>query len=178
MSDAMSIQTVTKLFLDSESTAKATTRMERKALSKIGAFIRTRAQRSMRPAGKKGKVSRPGEPPRTRLGFLKKFLYFVFVPETRSVVVGPAQFRSTSKRDAGPVPGLLEAGGEMNEEGRVIYVTRPPGRDASGRFKAESKRRVVLHGRVRIARRPYMHPAYEAELPKFAGQFEGEFSNN
>jgi hypothetical protein len=169
--EPLTIKTATAFFFDSANVAKATTRMERKALSKIGAFIRTRARGSMKPAGKKGKVSRPGEPPRVRKGFLKRFLYFVYVPETRSVVVGPAGFASRKGR---PVPGLLEAGGTVQ-----LDLVR-----LSGGLVIPAKSRLAqrsdgehIRSRNRLEARPYMRPAYEAELPKFAGQFAGEFNN-
>lgn len=175
MSEPFGIDSAIKFFFDAEAVEKATNRMERRALSKIGSWIRTRARSLMRPAGKKGKVSRPGEPPRTRIGSLKKFLFFVFVMATRSVVVGPAAFARRSKASPNPVPALLEAGGQMVfnlvelSGGLVVPAASKLGRSSTGqKFKDP---RVMEP-------RPYMHPAYEAEFPKFAGSFAGEFSSN
>ncbi len=70
----------------------------RKALSKFGAFVRQRAKTSIKT--RKG-TSRPGRPPFSHTGTLKKFIYFSFDPAHKSVVVGPTL--------AGPASGAPEA---------------------------------------------------------------------
>jgi hypothetical protein len=59
--------------------------------------------------------SKPGEPPRSHVGFLKKFLYYAFDPQSQSVVVGPAALPQISTPG---VPGILEYGG-VSEGSRI-----------------------------------------------------------
>lgn len=77
------------------------------ALSRFGAFVRTSAQRSMRPGGKKNAIAAPGTPPRTHTGLLRKLIWFGYDDSTDSVVVGPKRFNSSGR----PVPQVLEQGG-------------------------------------------------------------------
>lgn len=58
--------------------------------------------------------SRPGEPPRVRAGLLKRFLYYAFDSQSKSVVVGPAKLGGQT----GDVPGVLEYGG-ISEGSRI-----------------------------------------------------------
>lgn len=75
-------------------------------------------------------ASRPGEPPRSVTGLLKKFLFFAYDAQRKSVVIGPAKLNSPS--DA---PSVLEYGGTTTV------------RTAKGR-------RTAI-----IKKRPYMAPA-------------------
>ena len=78
--------------------------------------------------------SKPGEPPRSVVGYLKKFLYFAYDPATKSVVVGPALFGG----GGGTAPRTLEEGGKAITYGGKTVTIKP---------------------------RPYMRPAFQAELP-------------
>ncbi len=82
--------------------------------------------------------SQPGQPPRSVTGLLRNFLFYVYDPETQSVVIGPARLNGGD----GTAPSLLEFGGSAR----------------SRRYRAT----------VRIAARPYMQPALETERPKLA----------
>lgn len=77
---------------------------------RIGGNIRTIARRSMRPAGKKDRSSKPGEAPRVRKGQLKDLLFFAWDPSTKSLVVGPAKFPGAKGKN---VPSVLERGGVL-----------------------------------------------------------------
>jgi hypothetical protein len=57
--------------------------------------------------------SLPGEPPRMIVGYLKKFLYFNYDKQTKSVLIGPAKLEQDSS-----VPNVLEYGGMS--EGSMI----------------------------------------------------------
>lgn len=59
--------------------------------------------------------SKPGEPPRNHAGHLKKFLYYAFDPQSKSVVIGPAVLPQISTPG---VPGILEYGG-VSEGSRI-----------------------------------------------------------
>lgn len=68
------------------------------------------------------KASKPGEPPRMRLGLIKKFLFFSYDPQTRSVVIGPAIL----DRPTG-APEVLETGGTTTTyDGRTIHIAARP----------------------------------------------------
>jgi hypothetical protein len=50
--------------------------------------------------------SNPGEPPRSITGLLKKHIYFVYEPQRKSVVIGPASLNKSTN-----APEVLEKGG-------------------------------------------------------------------
>lgn len=107
-----------------------------KTLSKIGAFLRRRAQTSMRY---RRKSSSPGQPPsahRERGAMLRKLLYFSYDPRTDSVVVGPV----ASGR--GEAPRLNEFGGRITRQRRGVPIT------------------------YSYPARPFMAPALKAAEPK------------
>lgn len=76
-------------FFDEPAVIKATTKAERRVMSRIGAFIRTTARRSFGRKTKKPKPSKPGDPPRSRTGFLKRGIFFAYDPRARAVEIGP-----------------------------------------------------------------------------------------
>lgn len=83
-------------------------------------------------------VSAPGQPPRSRTGLLRKFIFFSFDPIKNSVVVGPVLLATPTG-----APEHLEHGGTAK-----IAV----GQDMKTR-------------RVKIEARPYMGPAFQKNLP-------------
>jgi len=121
-------------FFDRPAVLTASSRAERQVLSRFGAFVRTRARSSIR---RRRGTSVPGEPPNSHVGLLKNFIFFVFDPARRSVLVGPVRLNHTS----GTAPAVLEYQGTT-----AITGGRNP--------------RLV-----RIAARPYMRPALAKELP-------------
>ncbi len=119
-----------------------------KNLSKMGAFVRQTAKKSM---GRKRKhASAPGQPPSVHLGLLKDLLFFLYDASHHSVVVGPTLInRSTG------APHTLEFGGEAEIEEFQF-------RRRGGKTVHEKVKRTVT-----IKPRPYMGPALEAEKPGF-----------
>jgi hypothetical protein len=113
---------VTNLFFDRTIVTDAMDKKTLASLSRIGAFVQTRAKRKMRPGGKGNKTARPGEAPRTHAGDLRKRLYFAWDPSSRSVVVGPEKYRS------GRVPRLMEEGGQQTiiDRGRTVRAMYSP----------------------------------------------------
>lgn len=106
-------------FFDRERVLKAVNRGKIKALSKAGAFVRTRARSSIR---KRKRVSFPGQPPSSHTGLLRNWILFGYEPRTESVVVGPAKL---NKR--GQVPSILEFGGSvMGPDGRDHMILPRP----------------------------------------------------
>lgn len=111
-----------RLFFDREAVTSAADRGTWKVLSKFGAFVRQTAKTSIR---KRKAVSEPGQPPSSHTGLLKRNIFFVFSPETRSVVIGPILLNQ--RTDA---PRLLEHGDTVvrrrrNRRVRMTYEARP-----------------------------------------------------
>jgi hypothetical protein len=122
-----------RLFFDRDAVVSAVDRGTRKVLSKFGAFVRQRAKTSIK---KRKEISEPGQPPSSHTGLLRKNIFFVFSPQTRSVVIGPILLNKGT--DA---PRLLEYGGTVVRKKGANFV------------------------RMTYVARPYMRPAFEKELP-------------
>jgi hypothetical protein len=135
-------------FFDRQKVIDRMKKANRRAMSKIGAFIRRRARSSLR---RRKKPSPPGKPPsvhsRDRVATLKNIL-FAYDPRSESLVVGPV------KLGMGPetVPQIHEFGG--------VVKARQVGR--SGRSR--TKHKPVRVRSIRYAPRPFMGPALEAEV--------------
>lgn len=134
---------VKRLFFDRKSVLDATDKATRAALSRFGAFVRTRSRTSIRT--KKG-ISPPGSPPFSHRGTLKKGILFAYDPGRKSVVIGPTQM------------GRSGDGARVLEEGGTVRLPLGPGGKA-----------VACAFRPR----PYMQPAFQAELPRAVQQFKG-----
>ncbi|MCL4198983.1 MAG: hypothetical protein KJZ69_15955 [Phycisphaerales bacterium] len=128
---------IKQMFFDRPKVKRAVDAARRKVLSKAGAFIRQTARTSIR---KRKGSSKPGSPPHSHVGLLRRFILFGYDRQSDSVVVGPVGFKAST------APRVLESGG-------TTTVTR----------RRRGKR---TERRVRIAARPYMTPALEKERPK------------
>lgn len=128
------IQSAKRIFFDRPAIANALDAGAKRALSKFGAFVRTRARTSIR---KRKKISEPGKPPSSHEGSLRKLILFGYDTGRKSVVVGPIAFKK------GEAPALLEYGGPAVRTGK------------------DGNRRTVYY-----RPRPFMDPAFKAELPK------------
>jgi len=136
----MMIGFVTKrMFFDAPKVARAVDKATRRVLGRFGAFVRTAARSSIR---KRKRISRPGEPPSSHGGLLKRYILFGYDQARRSVVIGPMKLN----QKVGNTPEALEHGGTS-----VI---------------AYGLRRNRRQKRVKIRPRPYMGPAFEREQPK------------
>ena len=160
----------TQMFFDREKVLDKLDKVERAKLSRGGAFVRRNARGRIRPAGKKGRVSSPGESPRTPTKVLKSTIFFGYDAKRHSVAIGPsARF---GRRD-NEIPSMLEVGGTVSVRNQLIKVTGPSGkRGAGGRFLAAESKLIPFTGTIRIEPRPYMLPALEAEAPKFPDLFK------
>lgn len=138
MSFTMSLKEAKEGFLDRQKVTAIVGRESVKALSRFGAFVRTRARTSIR---KRKKPSEPGQPPSSHVGLLKKGILFSYDKARQSVVIGPVKLNKP-----GEAPELLEYGGETTRE-----VTD----------KATRRKKRV---RARYRARPYMRPAFTQEL--------------
>jgi hypothetical protein len=176
VSSPLTINTATQYFFDRVEVKKATGNMNRRGLSKIGAGLRTKDQRSQRPAGKKGKVSRPGEPPRTHeRPYLRRFTYFVYDPASESVVVGPVLLNGAKgKKLSQTVPNIVETGGDTQQQ--FVILTgglKVPANSALAR--RSGGQRVTERGVLKP--RPHTKPAFDAVLPTMPEAFKGTFTS-
>ena len=148
-------------FFDRAKVMNAAEKGELSVLSKFGAYVRGRAQRSIKDpkrlresdmtqeqlrsyriqqsyAKQKGlpkpkrpfAISKPGEPPKNVTGLLKKFIFFAYDINRRSVVSGPALLNGRRRQHQWLATEALE------------------------------------HGNDQIEARPYMTPAFSKELPR------------
>ena len=132
-----------RMFFDRKRVVDATDRATRRVLSKFGAFVRQTAKRSIR---RRKRPSRPGQPPSSHVGLLKRRIFFGYDRDKQSVVIGPAPINASGGRSPygdTTVPELLEEGGRVRR------------RESGGQTK-------TLHYRPR----PFMGPAFEKEQPK------------
>lgn len=137
----MNVAGFKKFFFDRAAVDKAVDAGLKKAFSRFGAFVRRRAQTSIR---RRARSSPPGRPPSSHEGTLRKLIFFGYDPHRRSVVIGPALGGAATG-----APRVLEYGGDN---------TVRAGRD---------------RGQVRrYAARPFMTPAFQAELKRVGESFK------
>lgn len=187
-------------FFDREVVTKAVDEGSREELSKLGAYTRTVAQRSIKQARRlkmeemspemqaqyKGtkvsqrpyKSSEPGETPRSRTKKLKRGILYAFDPATKSAVAGAMKF------SASPAPSVLEDGGSSEVE--IIVAPKRKKRGpatekqkeglakarAAGKLKRGKEKAKRTRKAVQIAARPYMAPALEVVKPKIPDKFK------
>ncbi len=164
-----------KMFFDRAKVQAALTKQRHKFLGNVGGYVRKTAIRSMRRVGKRGKPSRPGQPPKfhgDEQFSLRKILYG-FDAIRQSVVIGPVKGNKKTYVGGvllpGTVPNLHEFGGRVGiREKRVGSDWTPIGK---------RKARPGQPMRVRLATypaRPFMAPA----LVKAEKKFPGLWANN
>lgn len=160
----------TKMFFDKPAVMSAMDRAERRALSKLGAFTRTAARRSIR---RRKKASQPGKPPSAHaasgsFASLKNIL-FVYDKSKGSVVVGPVKANQVQTEWVGGLGGGNITVPQIMEEGGVIMI-----REESLNKGKSWRRRDMRYGakqwkeyRTRRAvykPRPYMGPAKDTAI--------------
>lgn len=134
----------TRVFFDTKAVMARLPPARRKALSKGGAFIRQTARGSIR---KGKKPSKPGSPPKSHVGTLKRLLYFAFDLATDSTVIGP-EFTNTPGRRVKPVNGTVAS--TLEEGGAVSVFLKRTGQSVNAKIEA----------------RPFMAPALEKNKSK------------
>jgi len=144
------VNAVKHLFFDRDRVVRGMSRAERKVLSRFGAFVRQAARQSIRRAPAQRRPARsgtrrrrqarnsslPGRPPLSHTGLLKQHIYFIYDPQRKSVVIGPARLNK-------PSAGALEA---LEYGGVTQLITKKKSRQ------------------IDIAARPFMRPAFDQEL--------------
>lgn len=134
---------IKRMFFDRQAVISKVDAATRRVLSKFGAFVRRSAKSSIR---KRKKPAPPGQPPSSHTGLLKKFIFFGYDADRRSVVIGPTRL---NQKGRGEAPPLLEYGGKATlvRRGKKKHVT----------YQA----------------RPYMGPAFEKEKPQLPAMWRG-----
>ncbi len=111
---------VNQLFFDSPKVLGAVDQATRKVFARFGAFVRRTARGSIR---KRKASSVPGTPPSSHTGLLKRFIFFSFDPNRKSVVIGPMRLTGNNRGEA---PSVLEYGGTvMLDKKKVTIRPRP-----------------------------------------------------
>jgi phage gpG-like protein len=106
------------MFFDRKAVMSAVDTTTRKVLSKFGAFVRTTARHSI----KKRKSAAPaGSPPSSHTGLLKKFIFFGYDKDAKSVVIGPAKLNTGTE-----APHTLEYSGVTKVKGRKAHIKARP----------------------------------------------------
>ena len=134
---------IKRMFFDRQAVVSKVDAATRRVLSRFGAFVRRSAKSSIR---KRKKAAPPGQPPSSHTGLLKKFIFFGYDADRRSVVIGPTRL---NQKGRGEAPPLLEYGG------KATLVRRG------------KKKRVTYQAR------PYMGPAFEKEKPQLPAMWRG-----
>lgn len=113
---------VKELFFDRAAVINDVDKTARRALAGFGGLTRTISRRSIR---KRKTISAPGKPPTSQTGLLKRFIFFSFDPQSRSVVIGPAALQRVE--GGGDGPSLLEFGGKRTsgQRGKQVFRPRP-----------------------------------------------------
>jgi len=137
---------IKRMFFDRQAVISKVDAATRRVLSKFGAFVRRSAKSSIR---KRKKAAPPGQPPSSHTGLLKKFIFFGYDADRRSVVIGPTRL---NQKGRGEAPPLLEYGGKTTLK------------------RGGKKRRVTYQAR------PYMGPAFEKEKPQLPAMWRGSIT--
>ncbi len=148
---------VKKLFFDRAGVKKQIDDGTRKALIRIGGYIRKVARNSMRKPNDPNKPSPPGKPPHAHGPMLlKEQLFFWYEKKFTgaSVEIGPVQFNNSD------LIGLMEFGGTRTNRYRRT-TTGKLGRKKGG-VRAPGEKRVIEAGtRLIYEPRPFMEPAFD-----------------
>lgn len=137
-------------FFDRQRVVNAMDKVTHQVLSRFGAYVRQRARTSIR---KRRGASTPGTPPHSHgMHLLRTWILFSYDRSAKTVVIGPALLA----RGTG-APKVTEYGGT-----NTILSRGKGGWDKGGNWAAGKLQRV----RARYPARPFMRPAFAAELAK------------
>ena len=137
--------------------AKVLDRLEKKearVLNKTGGEGRQTIKRSMRPGGKSGITSKPGEPPRWQTKKLRDGIFYGYDSRTRSVVIGPIR-TSAKRRD---VPRIIDQGGPVRDVLVRVKETRTPQEMGVNATEAKRRKYRFIRASFTLRPRPYVSP--------------------
>lgn len=129
------------MFFDRQGVQNRIEKKQEQAYSKYGAYVRTEARTSIRPAGKGGKSAKPGEPPRSHNKRLKNTILFGFDSSSNSVVIGPVPYANKAGTAGAQV---LEYGGSTSINGKAaIYHAFPFMQPAKERVNQKNLKQIM-----------------------------------
>ncbi len=116
----LDFKSVKRMFFDQAKVKRKVDAASRKVLSKFGAYVRKTSKQSIK---KRKGTSKPGKPPFSHVGTLKRFIFFGYDVNKQSVVIGPVIFPGKS----GKALPALEYGGKSDTFlGTTIHVEARP----------------------------------------------------
>lgn len=193
------VEVKVKHFFDSRKIVNAVERAKLQVFTRMGGRIRLTARRLIRPAGKKGNPSQPGQPPRSHEGSLRKGIAYNVQRsglDVHNVIIGPVflnhvHFDSDMFPVRGTVPQVLEFGGALNvvEVWRGDYwgwqrrdLRRRGSVAIVGALRGTTESEAVVEGeygpirarkrRINMKARPYMGPALQRNIKAYPREFE------
>jgi hypothetical protein len=137
---------VTRTKLNDRAALQALDKAVRRWAFQAGAYVRKVMQSSIKDSDK---PSRPGQPPHSHTGILRRFIRFAVIAQEEKVIIGPKKLPSK----VGQQPRVLEFGGVSETKGKG-------GRDVQGRF-TKSVRKTSQR-----AARPFARPALLKSIPR------------
>lgn len=171
---------VKHLFIDRAKFANRVQRAKARAAARLGGYILRRlrwklSKRRISKKTKRGRPSRPGEPPTKITGKLQSQTAFVVDRHDFSVIVGPLLLSKRSRRestgDGQTVPQKLEFGGMIN-----VWVGPDGERSLLGSRFMKNPQKVRVEKR-RLAPRPYAGPTLEESRDQIPEAFVGTFGD-
>ncbi|MEM6468280.1 MAG: hypothetical protein AAF802_01840 [Planctomycetota bacterium] len=154
-------------FFDGEKIRAQLERKERRALSRVGAFVRRRMRSKIR---RRKRASKPGQAPSSHTnGFASlRTIFFAYDKDRSSVVIGPVLLNQRKLTSIGPVnqtvPELLEFSGtveiqEQSYDGLEWFAARR-------RIRSSNKPRHQRVRRVRVEQRPFANVSLQEEVDR------------
>lgn len=180
------VQQAGRWFFDRTRVRATVDGLVRRKMERFGGAVRTDARYSIR---KRQAPSQPGEPPHSHTGLLKDFIFYAWDAASRSVVIGPVPtnqvfFDGNGQPVRGTVPQVLEHGGQITilevlRHFRYVKTGRGGNRhyarqegDFWVRADLRSRRRLAerrtRRRTITIEARPYMGPAFDRQINRFA----------
>ncbi len=119
-------------FFDRPKVMRAIDAKNRRVLVRTGAFGRRVMRGSIRPAGKKGRKSDPGQPPRYHVasGEGLRLIFYSYDSQADAVSIGPLKFRQgAAQRHGDRTIRTVPRGGKtvpqlLNEGGSAVQITQ------------------------------------------------------
>lgn len=169
------IRTTVQASLNVNRAAQASERAERRFLFRFGGYVRKVARRSIKKA--KYIYSKPGDPPRGKLGWLRESIEFSVERDQRSVIIGPEARKTRTPQNAAK---LHEFGGTANRRAQRVLIPKRELRSSSGVPPKERPRSVpwdkklawvFVPAKRKYEERPYMGPALKKGADKPQSDF-------
>lgn len=148
-----------RAFMDARRMMALVDKAKRRKMFQAAGYVRTTAMRMIR---QRKSISRPGQPPHSHEGTLRRRMAFEVFPGADGAIVGPLKtnqvfFGKDRQPVSGTIPQILEDGGAIT----LLEVQRSNGtwRRADLRSRRRMAGRPTRYRTANIKARPYMKPA-------------------